>query len=692
MALANNELSFLLDPKSVAIIGASDSPDKIGGRSLYYMRKYNYQGTIYAVNPGREVVQGEKSWSSLLDLPETPDLVIIAVAGKQAIEAVEMCAEKGVKGAIIISAGFSETGAEGKANQDRMLEVAQAAGMRLIGPNSQGLANFGTGAIASFSTMFLEIPPQDGPVAVISQSGGMSAMVYGLLRKRQIGVRHMHATGNEADITVADLAKAVLVDPDIKVVCLYLESIQNAQTFAEAMKVAKQKGIPVIAVKTGSSMAGMKAAASHTGALANEDRLVDAFFEAHDIIRAKNPEEMALLAEYIVKTDIPIGRDLVVVSNSGASCVLTCDAAEESGLNVTSLSETTQNALKKILSSFATTNNPVDITAALLSNNGLFGEVLNALESDKNADIFIINIPVAGRGYDVERFATDASEFTKKSKKPVIIITWLESVANKFRDFGLMVFETEHQAMRILSLLTNYKKIEKSLVFSKNNEDEVKEKGKFLSEETSLDYLYKKQIPIVDFYTVLNEKEAISILDDMKSKVVLKACSEDIPHKSEYDLVKLNIENKETLIASFNYQSAILEKLGIKEKSWIVAKQEKGLHEAMVGAYVDDIFGPVVVVGSGGKYVEALPDVALIMPPFSKDQIIKKIKNLRLGVLLSGVRGEAESDIETLADIAVKVGDIILNDEKLKSIDINPILVKEKGVGAIAVDALVEMK
>lgn len=251
--IGDASLARLLDPASIAIVGASDNPDKIGGRPIHYMRRHGYAGTLYPINPQRAEVQGERAWPSLAALPAAPDLAIVAVAGEQALRAVDECAALGVAAAIVISAGFSETGEAGRALQDAMTARARAAGMRIVGPNSQGLANFGNGAIASFSTMFLEVAPGDGPVAVISQSGGMCAMVYGLLRQRGIGVRHVHATGNEADVSVAELACATLRDPEVGCVLLYLESLRGAGPLAEAAALARARGVPLIVVKSGRS-------------------------------------------------------------------------------------------------------------------------------------------------------------------------------------------------------------------------------------------------------------------------------------------------------------------------------------------------------------------------------------------------------------------------------------------------------
>ena len=267
-------LTSALNPRSVAIVGASENIHKIGGRPIHYMQRHGYRGTIYPINPAREEVQGHKSYAGLAALPEVPDLALIAVGGDKTVAAVEECAARGVKSAVVIASGFGETGPAGRELQDHMVATARAAGMRLYGPNTQGLANFGTGAIAGFSTMFIEVPPMDGPVGIVSQSGGMSAMAYGLLRGRGLGVRHVHATGNEADVTASEMAWAVAHDPDVQLLLLYLENIAHPEMLAATAAYARERDLPIVAVKAGRSASGQKAASSHTGALANEDRTV----------------------------------------------------------------------------------------------------------------------------------------------------------------------------------------------------------------------------------------------------------------------------------------------------------------------------------------------------------------------------------------------------------------------------------
>lgn len=691
-------LARLLDPASIAIVGASDNPDKIGGRPIHYMRRHGYAGTLYPINPQRTQVQGETAWPDLAALPAAPDLAIVAVAGEQAVQAVDQCAALGVSAAIVISAGFSETGPAGRALQDAMTGRARAAGLRIVGPNSQGLANFGNGAIASFSTMFLEVEPADGPVAVISQSGGMCAMVYGLLRQRGIGVRHVHATGNEADVSVAELACATLRDPEVGIVLLYLESLREAGPLAEAAALARARGVPLIVVKSGRSEAGARAAASHTGALANEDRAVDAFLEHHGILRARDPQELVRYAELALRSPLPRGPRVVVVSNSGASCVLASDAAAERGLEIAPLSEATQQALAERLPGYATTVNPVDITAALLSNNGLFGQVLPVIGPDPAADMFLLDIPVAGRGYDVESFAADAAAFARKASKPVAIVAWQDNVAKTFRSQGLPVYADELQAMDAMAALLWLRRLhERDVAAGMPGSEQAADPapgapGGFLSEAQSLALLAQNGLAVVEHAICANADEAVAAWRRIGVPVALKACSAQLPHKSEHGLVALGLNDEAALRKALAEQAGTLAELGVRDGVWLVARMQRGLHECALGARVDPVLGPVVMIGSGGKYVEALQDVAVLMPPFDAAQVVEKLRGLRIGTLLQGVRGDPPADIPALADQAVALGRYALSaGARLASIDINPVLVGAAGQGAVALDALVEL-
>src|SRR6201992_1488516 len=444
-------LQAALDPRSVAVIGASENPNKVGGRPVHYLDKFGFKGGIFPINPSRPEVQGYKCYKSLADLPEAPDMTIVAVAGDNAIGTVEDCAAHGVKVAVVMASGFGEVDAvAGKAKERRMVEAAHKAGMRIVGPNSQGLANFGTGTIASFSTMFMDMERAEGHVAMLSQSGALSTVPVGFLRQRGIGVRHTHATGNDADITVGELAVAVAEDPEVKLLLLYLESIPEKKYLEELAAVALARDLPIVALKSGRSEAGRQAAQSHTGALANEDRVVDAFFEQHGIWCAPDMRGLVEATELYLKGWKPKGRRLVAISISGAVCVMPPAAATNVGMPMAKLSAETDKKLKGILPSFATTTNPIDLTAALLSNSRLFGDLLPVIAEDPAADAFLIGVPVAGPGYDVEAFARDAAAFGKQTGKPLVIAATQRSVADQFASEGSSVFPTETEAVTAL--------------------------------------------------------------------------------------------------------------------------------------------------------------------------------------------------------------------------------------------------
>ena len=447
----HGHLRIALNPKSIAIVGASENPNKVGGRPLQFLQRYGFKGDVYPINPSRSTTQGMQSFRRLADLPQAPDLAIIAVAGAAAVDALEECGAAGVKVAVVMSSGFSESDpVGGKELERRMVERARAQGMRIIGPNSQGIANFGNGAIASFSTMFAEAEPADGPVGIVGQSGAMSAAIYGLLRRRGLGVRYANATGNDSDVTACEMACAVAEDPDLKLLLLYLEGMPDPHHLACAARIAREHDLPVIAVKSGRSEAGQAAARSHTGALASEDRVVDAFFEEHGILRARDVAELVAGAEVYVKNWRPAGRRLAAMSNSGAVCVLSADAAAIAGLTMAKLRPETEYALKAVLPSFAHAVNPVDLTGALLTDSRLFGRALSALSRDRDVDAYLIGIPVAGAGYDVELFAREAAECASSTGKPVVVAAPQDAVGACFRARGLPVFEFETEAILAL--------------------------------------------------------------------------------------------------------------------------------------------------------------------------------------------------------------------------------------------------
>lgn len=693
--MANN-LDIALNPKSIAVIGASDNPHKVGGRPILFMQKYGYKGKVFPINPARAQVQGHKAYPDLAALPEVPDLAIVAVAGKGTPQAVKQCAKLGVKVAVVMASGYGETGAEGKKVQDAMLAQARAAGMRIVGPNSQGLANFGTGAIANFSTIFNDMPCVMGPAAIISQSGALSQLIYGLMHKRGIGIRHCHATGNEADITVAELAREVAQDPEVKLLLLYLETVNEPGKLAEAAAIACARDLPVVVLKSGRTLAGARAASSHTGSMATEDRVVDAFLRHHRVWRAADPEELVNAAELYLKGWRPRGRRLTALSNSGATCVLAADMAEQYHLPLATLAENTRSELNAILPGFATTTNPIDITGALLTDSSLFGKILDITGKDPGAELFFAGIPIAGTGYDVDAFARDAARFITATGKPLALSVPAESVAAPFVRAGLPVFASDRQALAALDQLEAHSALmrreRKTRAAAPVKLALPQARGGFLNEADSVALLAANGIAVGAQRLCRSETEARAAFRALGGAVAVKACSAEVPHKSEFGLVALNLKTEDEVARAFSAQWQKLADMKVGCDGIIVAAMVKARRELALGARIDARFGPVVMVGDGGKYVEALKDFTLLVPPFDAAEVIEAFDRLHIAPVLRGVRGEPPLDLDAVAAIAMRLGEIMLAaGGKIASIDLNPVMVGAKGEGAAVADALVEL-
>lgn len=692
-----SRLKAALDPRSVAIIGASENYNKVGGRPVHYLDKFGFRGKVFPINPTRQQVQGHKCYPGLADLPEAPEMAIVAVAGDNAVGAVEECAARGVKVAVVMASGFGEVDpVAGKAKERHMVEVAHKAGMRIVGPNSQGLANFGTGAIASFSTMFMDMDRAEGHVAMLSQSGALSTVPVGFLRQKGIGVRHTHATGNDADITVGELAVAVAEDSEVKLLLLYLESIPDTTYLEELAEVALKRDLPVIALKSGRTEAGRQAAQSHTGALANEDRVVDAFFEHHGIWRAPDMRGLVEATELYLKGWKPRGRRLVAISNSGAVCVMTADAATAAGMPMAKLAPETDSKLKGILPSFATTTNPIDITAALLSNSRLFGDILPVIAEDPAADAFLIGVPVAGQGYDVPAFARDTAAFGKQTGKPLVVAATQKSVADEFAAHGTSVFPTEVEGVAALHQFLSHKELMARTRARKaeraRSAPPVTPTGatRMLNEAESLALLAARGIPVVPHRLCRSRDDAKAAFAALGGPVVVKGCSADIAHKSELGLVKLGVAGAEAVAGIYDDMERIIRDHNARFDGVIVAAMAGGRREIMIGAHRDPVFGPVVAMGDGGKYVEIFRDTTLLLPPFTQAEAVEALQRLRVAPLLKGVRGEPPMDVAALSEAIVRIGALMADPEaRVMSLDLNPVMLDSEGKGCVVVDAVV---
>jgi acetate---CoA ligase (ADP-forming) len=682
-------------PRSIAVVGASDDAEKIGGRPLRYMRECGYEGVIVPVNPRRDTVQGLATVPSLAESPVVPDVALVAVPGPAAVEAVRVAAEMGVRGCVVMSSGFGETGTpEGRELQAQLLGHARAAGMPVVGPNAQGLASFHSGAVLSFSTLFTEDPPADGPVAIVSQSGAMCSVPYGILRRRGIGVRYAHGTGNDADVTAAQLATEAIGDPDVRLLLLYLESIGDPEELVRLAERSRACDVPVVALVGGRSESGSRAAASHTGALATERRVLDAFFERLGIWQVSSMRELVASTELYLQDWKPTGDRLAVLSNSGAVCVLAADAADEAGMPLADLEPSTLAELREQLPAFATVSNPIDVTAALLTDSGIFGRVLPILGRDANVDACLLGIPVAGRGYDVDRFARDAAAFAS-SGTPLVLAVPQPSVAQPFRDAGLAVFDEESAAVSALAqFLAHRRRMRAAADLPRPAlaaHGPAAQQERRLNESESLTALARLGVPVVPHELVPTPEAVAGAFERLgAARVVVKGCSAQTSHKSELGLVRLGCADAEEAVAAAADVQVAAQAHGLELDGYLVAPMVKGLHEVLVGAHHDPTFGPVVLLGAGGVHVEVTPDTQVLLAPCSPAEVRAAIGRLRMAPLLAGVRGAPAADVDAWVDAVVAASRHVAEaDSHVVGFDANPVLLLPAGEGAVAVDAVV---
>lgn len=698
MALPDSRLEKVITPRSIAVVGATEDHNKVGGRPLHYLRRFGFQGAVYPVNPRRKTIQGLEAFASIEDLPETPDVAIVAV-GQEAVEdVVERCAARGIAAAVVMSSGFGETGGAGAERQRALVARAKRLGIRLIGPNAQGVANFRSGAVMNFSTMFMEIEPEDGPVAIVSQSGAASVMPYAMLRERGVGVRYLIASGNDADASVCELALTCAADPEIRVVLLYIESLTDTVMLAKAATLAASRGAAMIALKAGRSVHGAKAAASHTGAIVNDDTVVGAFLERHGIWRAPDVHGLVNAVELYLAVPPRPAEGLMVMSHSGAVGVLCADAADALDLPLAELSPPVAESLARIVPSFATAQNPIDLTASLMTQGNMYASTLDTLASEPQAGMFVIGIPVAGPGYDVQGMAADTARFAAAADKPTVVSAPQASVRQAFRAAGLPVFAHETDAIRALHQWSRHGALIQKAAARDALEAAVRlaprfraGAGRFLSEADSLALLANAGIPVVPHVLCRSAGEAVSAWRKLGPEVVVKACSPHIPHKSELGLVFLGLSSERSVAGAWQSIMAKVAAMDIPCSGVTVASRMRGRRELALGVRQDETFGTVVMIGDGGKYVEALRDFVVLLHPFSEADVIDSLQSLRIAPILAGIRGEPPMDLGFVAKTVVALGALAAaNRHSIASIDLNPLIVDDLGHGGWAVDALIE--
>jgi acyl-CoA synthetase (NDP forming) len=451
----DNGAARILNPKSVAVIGASDQADKIGGRPIELLLRAGFKGGIFPVNPNRPIIQGLKAYAAIGDVPGGADVAVLAVPAEFVPEALEQCGRAGVGGAVIFSSGFAEIGAEGRAEQAKLLACARRYGLRFVGPNSIGIVNFAQAAPLTFASSIVDTAGQDGPIAVISQSGAMGIAIFSELRERGLGVRYVCATGNQGDLAVADFLLEIAQDKSQRFALLYIEHASDRALLRTAIETAMAAGICVIAVPAGLSQHGRRSAGLHTGGPL-DDGVSPEFLESLGVIVAAD------LADLVDKTclvaaathKVPARPRLVLISNSGASCVLAADAAMQLGLALAELSDAAQARLAAVLPAFSLNRNPIDLTAMLRSKPELVPATLDIALSDPGVDVVTFGLVAVGAGYDFAAYAAACAKATTHYRKPVLVYSPHRNVRAPFVAQGLRTFEGERQTLAHVALLS----------------------------------------------------------------------------------------------------------------------------------------------------------------------------------------------------------------------------------------------
>jgi len=458
MTLKNAQgLKSILEPGSVAVVGASDNPDKVGGRPIKYLIDQGFKGRIYAVNPRAQTVQGLPAYASLDELPEVPDAAILCVGASQIVDQLHLCAKLGVANAISFASGYAETGEDGLRRQDELARICRDGGVRLLGPNSIGVSNFSNGAVLSFASAYIDHPPLDGPISIVSQSGGIGVTAYAMLRSAGWGVRCVAATGNESDIDVAEFLDELSSDEVTGVILLYLEDIKDEARLESALAKALANNIPILALRAGGTLAGRNSAMLHTGSHGAAEEAQDVLFARHGC------RSLTSLNQTVLSTPLylaPAWRALstaarpegvALISNSGAACVLSADQAVRRGLPIAPLSADSCAALDAILPDFSLSRNPVDLTAVLLSDSSLLGRAVEVVLDDPHVDSAVMGLlAIGGPSYDTDRFARDSAAAAKASAKPLVFYSPHTHVRAIFAAHGHAVFEDENSAMTAL--------------------------------------------------------------------------------------------------------------------------------------------------------------------------------------------------------------------------------------------------
>lgn len=705
------DLEVFFRPKSIAVAWASDDPFKLGGVPLRCLKERGYKGKIFPVSP-REVVQGLKAYPSILDIPEGVDVALLVMRADDVADALRQCVKRGVKAAVVPVVGFAEVGGEGKKRQDEIVEICKSSGLRMCGPNTNGLANVLEGVTLGYSyAQEIAIP---GRLGYVSQSGALLSATVPRFVKSGIGLSYFAAAGNQADLDTFDYVKYLVDDPDTDVVAVYIEGLKDVDKFLDVADLALEKGKPLVVLKVGRSEQAAKAAMAHTASMVGSDLVFDAICKQKGIIRVDDFNSLIAASLAFLKCKLPKGDGVGVLSTSGAATGLIADHAIDLGLRFPELSTKTKDEAAKILPGWPASGemkNFWDIASALPGRMpDLSKSTIELFVQDENFDIIIaVSTPIERRaGEAVISALVDASKVTEK---PIILISPMggllekevEIIAESNIPLVVDVADCTKAAAALIKYSQTLRSCREPEVVTESpvsvNVAEVKELlrsgGKTLSEHESKRLLSRYGIPITEEAVAKSPEEAVKIASRIGYPVVLKVDSPDIIHKTDAGIIRLNIRSKAELISAYHEVVANSKKYEPKAKIRGVLVQEMvgNGREVIVGVSHDPQFGPTIIFGLGGVFVEILKDFSLRVAPITKSDAKQMLKEIKGYKLLEAFRGKPQADLEGIIDTLLKVSQLSMDlGDIVSEIDINPLMVLDSGKGVKAVDALVVLR
>ncbi|WP_027284808.1 acetate--CoA ligase family protein [Rubritepida flocculans] len=689
-------LDPMIRPRSIAIVGASDDPTRIGGRPIAYMKARGFRGAIFPVNPKRPSVQDIPAFPDVASLPETPDVGLVAVPGEAAIEAIEALGAKGTKAAIVFTAGFAEVDEKGAEAQARMVAAARRHGMRMLGPNCLGLFNDAIGFYPIFSSSFEQGWPIAGRIGIASQSGAYGTHLYSLARNRGIGTNVVVTTGNEAEVALGDVLGWMAQSPEIDVICAYAEGIRESAKFLAALDLARRNRKPIVMMKVGRSALGARAAQSHTASIAGDDAVTEAVLAEFGVVRARNTEELLDIAYAATKRIYPAHNTLGVMTVSGGAGVLISDVAESLGFPMPPMPEAAQARLRGLVP-FCAPANPVDCTAQAFNQIELIGAFTRSMvEEGGYTSCLGFFTQVGGSTTNAPKVRAQMKAVMQDHPDRVWALSVIappEMVRDYERD-GFLVFEDPTRAVVALHALGRFGAAFAAAPAAPPPLPAIALPAEAPSEAEAKRILAEAGIPAVPERACPAVETAVAAAREFGFPVVMKILSPDILHKSEIGGVLLDVADEAAVREGFAtlMARAAEHAPGARLEGVLVARQIKGAVEMALGLLRDPVFGPVAMVGLGGVFIEVLKDVAFRRCPFGVAEAEAMIRSLKGFPLLDGARGRPRADVAALAEALSRLSAFgAAAGERLVSVDINPFFVLPAGEGGFAADAVIEL-